>query len=395
MSESDTSAIDEKNEEANSTNSSNYLSNIKDYILSIVNLIIHLIIYYSISGFVLYSCKLAQSNILPTDTQCYPYNETQPNIKPIPINIFTIFEEQELSMKIKFPYNDINSKNSILDMFRKYKEKPNSNFLANYFISIIEGLFQFNYLVLNYTFNTINGTFPEIVTILLGPIIFLLLLLLFIFVGHLYLLYLWFFNMSWFFKTNMNDSGSGKPEWDDVGLASPFAYFSAFALCILFFILFFTFSPLISFSATIISILSLFSAAGYKGEMNGKSINVSNVIKGVFKHYKTLIAGVVSFFVILNAFSKLGVVPGVFSLFTLVLIYFGILPINVFNTEKKMEQFSPVVSYDQATKTCNYKEPTKEKHGLLYDALFGGQKDLIKQMKNIGKKYNNIKHNNT
>jgi hypothetical protein len=394
MSESDTSAIDEKNEENNSTDSQNYLSNLKDYILSIINIIIRLLIYYFISAFVLYSCKLAQSNILPTETECYPYTNTHPKIKSIPINIFTTFEEdQELSMKMKIPYDDINSKNSILDMFRKYKEKTNSNFLANYFISIVEGLYQFNYMVLNFTFNSINGTLPEMAIIILGPIIFLLLLLLFIFAGHFYLFYLWFANMSWFFKTNLNDSGSGKPEWDDVGLASPYAYFSGFALCLLFVILFFTFSPLISLAASIISIISVFSIGGYKGEMNGKNISLINIIKGVFKHYKTLIACVVSFFVVLNAFSKLGPVPGVFSLLTLLLVYFGILPINVFNSEKKMELFSPLVSYDQAAKSCSYEEPPKENRGMLYDALFGGEK-LIKQLKQIGKKYKNNKLNN-
>ena len=123
------------------------------------------------------------------------------------------------------------------------------------------------------------------------------------------------------------------------------------------------------------------------------NISLINIIKGVFKHYKTLIACVVSFFVVLNAFSKLGPVPGVFSLFTLILVYFGILPINVFNSEKKMELFSPLVSYDQASKSCSYEEPPKEKHGMLYDALFGGEK-LIKQLKHIGKKYKNIKLNN-
>ena len=93
-----------------------------------------------------------------------------------------------------------------------------------------------------------------------------------------------------------------------------------------------------------------------------------------------------SFFVIVSAFSKLGPLPGVFSIVTLALIYFGILSIDIFNSIKK-DNLSPLVSYNQAKKTCSFKEIPKEKHGLLYNMIFGQSGgSLTRELKNIGKK---------
>jgi hypothetical protein len=97
----------------------------------------------------LYACKVAQSNILPTDMNSTPYTETEPNIQKIETNIFTNDTNPPLSMKLRFPYNHYNASNTILDMFREYKNKSDSNFLLNYFCSILESSINMNYKILN------------------------------------------------------------------------------------------------------------------------------------------------------------------------------------------------------------------------------------------------------
>ena len=92
--------------------------------ISIVLLFIATTIYYTGSGLILYACKLAQSNILPTDIHCSPYTDSKPNIQPIKTNIFSTGGDNPLSMKLSFPYNEYNSKNYIIDMFREYKNEP-------------------------------------------------------------------------------------------------------------------------------------------------------------------------------------------------------------------------------------------------------------------------------
>jgi hypothetical protein len=382
---SDTSTIDDSNE--NESSSSNYFSNIGGFVLTVFILFIMIIVYYASSGLVLYACKLGQANILPTDVHCYPYEESKPNIQPVQTNIFTTFTDPELSMKMKFPYNEYNASNKILDMFREYKHEPKSNFLANYFISIMENVVQFNYSAFNFILNTINSYLPEVVIILFGPILVSILSTIIFLVDHLYLIYLWFANMGWFFKTNTNDSGTGKPNWEDVGLASPFDYWCAVWLVILFVILFFFAFPFLSIIATLAMGWCMFSCMTYKAEMNGKSITALPIIQDVFKYYKLPIMALFSFFVIVSAFTKLGTVPGVFSILVLALIYFGTISIDIFKTISK-DNLSPLVSYEQAKKTCSFKEPSKEKHGLLYDILFGGQNggNLTKELKSIGKR---------
>jgi len=387
MSESsDTSAIDEKQDQPSSSNQPNLISNIGGFIITVIVLFVIIAMYYGTSGLLLYACKLGQSNILPTNIHCYPYEETKPHIEPIKINIFSTFTDPALSMKINFPYNEYNSSNKILDMFREYKNEPNSNFLANYFISIMESVIQFNYSAFNTILNMLNSL-PEVLLILFGPIIIGVISTFIFMFDNLYIIYLWFANMGWFFKTNTNDTRTGNPNWEEVGLFSPFNYFCGICLVILFIILFFFCFPLFTVISSLAMFWCMFTNITYKAELNGKLITSIEIIQYVFKYYKTLIMGVFSFLVMVSAFTKLGTIPGIFSIIVLVLIHFGIIAIDIFKPVNK-ENLSSLTSFIQAKKTCSFKEPIKVKHGLLYHLLFGEQKggSLSKELKNIGKK---------
>ena len=385
MSESsDTSAIDEK-KESNSSNKGDYLSNIGTFLSSVFALFLVVTIYYTGSGLLLYVCKLAQSNILPTDVHCSPYTDSKPNIQQIETNIFSTGGDSPLSMKLSFPYDEYNSKNYILDMFREYKNEPKSNFLANYLISIIEIVINFNYSAFNKVLDMLNGL-PEIILVVLGPLIVAFISTLIFIADHLYLIYLWFAQMGWFFKTNTNNSGTGNPIWEDVTFVSPFNYGCAIGLVILFAILFFFSLPFISILAGLSMSWCMFSCISYKAKMGGKTITALPIIKSTFKYYKNIIMSIISLFVVLNAFSILGPIPGLISILSLALIYFGIISIDLFNPSNK-ENLSPVVSDTQAKRTCSFKEPTKEKHGLLYGLLFGQKGgNITKEIKEIGKR---------
>jgi len=383
MSESsDTSFIDKKKDEESNTLKQNFMSNIVGFLSLVIILFICIVVYYTGSGLLLYACKVAQSNILPTDIHCSPYTDIKPNIQSIQTNIFTT---DDASMKMSFPYNEYNSKNYILDMFREYKSESNSNFLANYLISIIDSIIHFNYSSFNKILNVLNG-FPEIIVVLFGPILVFFVSIIIFILDHIYLIYLWFVNMSWFFKTNTNGSGTGAPKWNDVTITSPFNYICAVGLVILFAILFFFSLPFISIIAFLAISWSTLSIILYQSEMNGKNISAAKIIQDTFKYYKTTIMGILSFFVIISAFSKLGMISGIFSIITLILIYFGIISIDLFKTVNK-DNLSPLVSFNQAKKTCSYKEIPKEKHGLLHELLFGQKGgNIVKEIKEAGKR---------
>ena len=94
-----------------------------------------------------------------------------------------------------------------------------------------------------------------------------------------------------------------------------------------------------------------------------------------------------SFFVILSAFANLGTIPGIFSIITLVLIFWGVISIDLFKPIDP-DMLSNVVSNNQATKTCDLKgnTSTSNKHGFLYNLVFpqkGGSR-IIHELKKIG-----------
>lgn len=380
---SDTSAIDDKKQEENSSSgSATFASNIVSFITSIITVFIIVLIYFSSSSLILFVCKLSQSNILPTEENCYPYTESKPVIQPIKTNIFTTFTDPEMSMKLEFPYDDFNSSNKVIDIFREYKNKASSHFLANYFISIVENLINFNYSAINTIMNSLNGL-PEVLIVLMGPIIIGFLFGIMSIINVLYTIYLWFSGMGWFFKKNTNDSGDGLPKWEDVMLTSPVDWGLGVGLIILFSIIFFVGFGFISIAPVIILFYCCLTCITFKGFLNGKKITSFTIIKEVLKYYKLTVVGIVSFFVIVLAFSKLGIAPGIFSIVTLGLIYFGIISINIFNPISETN-LTPSVSYRQATKKCSFTKSTGDKHGFLYN-LFFGQKggNISKELKKI------------
>jgi len=353
----------------------------------------------SFSGFMLYACKLGQSNILPTDIKCSPYTDEKPNIENIDINIFTSsVDAKTLSMKMNFPYNadnDVakyNSKNKILDMFRNYKKEPDSNFLANYLISIVESVFQINYVILNTVFNMLNGL-PEPLIVFIGPILMMTLFVSVMMFDQIYLIYSWFVNMSWFFKTNTNNTGEGKPVWEDVGVTSFFNYGCAIGLVILFSIILFLGFPFVIMMAFIFVSWNLLTCGSYKSVLNGQTITSIKVIQDVFKNYKVSVMVILSLFVVIFALKDLGPLSAFFAVLTLVMIYFGVLSISIFNPVKITENLSELASYEQADrKKCFNKEQKTNKNKGFF-SFIGGGINIKKELKNIHKKFYN--KNNT
>jgi hypothetical protein len=388
---SDTKTIDEKKNNNNGISIKDRASGLAKFIFTILILILMVVSYFGLSGLVLYGCKLAQSNILPSDTNCYPYTDNKPSIDSIESNIFITSSNPPLSAKINFPHDKYNFKNMIIDLFRDYKSEPNSHFLVNYFISIIESLIAFNYSCINYIFNSLNGA-PEILILLFGPIITSFIGSLIVILDNFYLIYLWFAKMSWFFKTNRNANTDKEPLWESITMFSPFNYTMAVLLVILFIILFFVLLaglPVLPFATVT---WCLFSCISFKSEMNNKPSDIFTIIKDMFNFYKVHIMSFASAFIVLSAFANLGVVEGIVCIISLCLIIWGVVSINIFQSIKP-EELSELVASKQATKICT--KITKKHRFSIYDFLFSnkqkGGKHFTNELKKIGEK---IKQNN-
>jgi hypothetical protein len=350
----DTEELDKKKETINSSSSSanKSIKNIGSFLVNILITVLLIAVYFILGSIVLYECKLAQSNILPTSLECYPYTETSPEIQKVLTNIFITNTEPQESVKLSFPLDKYNSKNVILDMFRKYKEQPKSNFLINYIIAILEGLINYSNNALTSFFNLLNGA-PEIIIIIFGPILSAIYFGLAPIIGFFVFVYYYFAEMKWFFKENTNTNVNSKPVWNDVNLIEPVNYGIAlllvFVFLILFWILLFTVTPMLSLAVFYMCLLMTF---GYKGEIDNKKANIFTIMQEMFKHYKVTMTTVFSIMVIIIAFSKLGAVSGVFSMLTVLLIYFKFIPINIFESIKATN-LTPLSTFEQAYKKCD------------------------------------------
>lgn len=370
------------------TQTNKTIKNIWKYILSVFVTILIVIGYFIFSSIILYECKLAQSNIVPTNLECYPYTENYPEIQKIFTNIFVSNTEPQTSVKLNFPYDKPNSKNMLLDMFRKYKENPKSNFLINYFISILEGLINYSNNALVTFFNFLNKM-PEVLIIILGPILSGIYFILSPVIGIFVFIYYYFLEMKWLFKENTNSNENDKPIWTDVNLFEPVNYgvalFLVFIFFIIFWILIFTVTPILSF---VIFYMCFFMTFSYKGEIDNKKATVFTIIQETFKHYKVTLTTILSIMIILNTISNLGILPGVFAIITVILIYFKFIPMNIFEPIKATN-LSPVSSFEQAEKKCHYNAKNYPVTFFeLFDNFFDNKKGggIGRELKKLNKK---------
>lgn len=363
---SDTSTLDEKR---TPSSTSEYVNNVSEFSFTVLHLFIVVLIYFSTSGLLLYACKASQSNILPTDIDCSPYTNSIATNTEIITNMFkTATDKGEMSLKLKFPTSEFNSDYKILGSFSNYKNKPSSNFLAMYFISIIESILVFNYSSFDSILSMLNGL-NEFLIVLIGPIILIGLVFALFFCDVGYFVYLWFSQMSWFFKKNTNTGKTGQPTWEDVGMTDPMGFSGAFMLLFVFSILFFFiihFMFIFSFILPIISILTLIT---YSSTINDKPANLLTIIKLLLLNYKTLIMGVFSFFVVKATFTKLGPAPGVVSLIMLLLVVFGIIKSDMF-VSTILTNLSPIVKDKQSIKKCTHPETKSINKGGFLSMFF-------------------------
>ena len=325
-----------------------YFTNVKKFLSSSFTSAITLFICILISFYILYCTKVAQSNILPTDKNCYPYTRNKPVIDTILINIFSTswLNTERKSMKLKFPDYKNSLLDSLLTSFRNYKENPKSSFLGNYIVAIIESFFQSNYYYYSVVFSLLNAL-PETLIILIGPILGFFILFLGVVIGCFSFLYNWLSNLSWMWKKNANIrvnqrtgqvTNEGPPLWVDVTWKSPDPADpkkSEWVSCILalFLIIFFINVLFILFAAQGVLIFSVamnfFTILTFfmyrmkfgpdEGQMHYSSAN--QLIMYFFKYNKFVVMVIFSIMIVMNASNDLGKTAAGFAILTLFLIY--------------------------------------------------------------------------
>ena len=105
---------------------------------------------------------------------------------------------------------------------------------------------------------------------------------------------------------------------------------------------------------------------------------------------RLIIVSIISLFLILLAFSKLGTLPGIFAILTVGLIYYGLIGLDIFKSIPE-SNLSPLVSNKQAIKTCKAPEFKKfNEKGFFYNLIFGQKGgNISKELRKIGKNLSN------
>jgi hypothetical protein len=324
--------------------------------------LLNLFIVLLVGTAILYGCKVSQSNILPTDLQCFPYTSTETSVKEIPINMNTTYlNGGKYSQKIYFPY-EYNKKNSLLDFLRRIKESPKATSVAAFLVDVVMSFIQFNYSLTNGFYSILNTYLPESIILLFSPFFLLPCFLFFIFLDFFYFMYAWFRNMSWLFKQNINNTDSGKPIWKSVDLLEPFNYFFSWFLLFLFFWIYilgfgFIFSILLLISLT----YTFFTPLGITGftKINNAfhKISLFQFFKDILKDKKQMIMIIFSIITVLSSLTYFNWIVSIIFTLIFVLFWFGIIPNNLY-INNIPENLSKVASYNVAQKTCNETKKT-------------------------------------
>lgn len=349
--ESDTPDIDEVKKTI--LPSTSYMYKVQKFLKKTILNIVHIFLYVILAGYILFTCKVAQTNLLPTETGCKPYTNVDPDFSsnPIPTNLFeTYFASVPMSQKLYFKYKD-NQQSIVLDTIRQLKNEPTSTSIGGYIMSIIQGGLTLNFIFYNVFFNLLNQL-PEFLIVLIGPFLFLFFMSILFLVDSLHILISWFTQLKWFFRKNQNMKLSGSPEWSEITFLDPMELFFAFAAAgFMIFIGIFTLPVLMPTLSLIFILLTVFSLNSYSGELNGEKIGLFGVIKNTLLYYKVIICILISISLMLNAYKVLGSTAGIFCFFTTLLVYFGFINFGLFDSVH--EKFlSPLTSSEQAIKTC-------------------------------------------
>ena len=234
----------EKKKNKNPTGTLNW----KDYFTDILSFFIKLLLVFIIGSRIVFACKVAQANLLPTNMNCMPYTNTQPIFETtepeVNIDIMKIYDSgskkyETFSTKLVFPIKDDTMNHFVLDKLRKVSQQHNTSRLTMYLVDILNNLFSFNFGAVSFILNSMNSMFSESVIIILGPILLQYLLLAGYFVNVILGIILFVVCAGRLFKYNSNnDSNSisdpaSPPNWKPASSFSPGTILSVIAAFII------------------------------------------------------------------------------------------------------------------------------------------------------------------
>ena len=190
----------------------------------ILSFLLKLIIIFLIGSRIVFACKVAQANILPTDLECMPYTPApadeespkyQTNTPEANIDVTHIYNTGTESYEafatiIAFEINKYTRQNYLLDRLRKIEYDPNVGSMVKYLCVVIKNIFVFYYGITTSLFNFMNSYLNESLILLLGPYLLMYMSILLYPVSVVLCIIFCITNFGWLMKTNKNNDADYK-----------------------------------------------------------------------------------------------------------------------------------------------------------------------------------------
>jgi len=343
MSDLQPSSIEQKKQ--NNNKSSQAGNQAGDFFTNLLSKFKNLFFVVLVGSIVLYGARVSQANILPTDYNCFPYTDVEPIIGKAIINTDIVKSKElgEISTKLIFPFepDHVNRnvlKEGFISYFKNLKQSKDSNTLYLYISTIIHSLLSVNISLFNTVYNMMNSNLTETIIIFLSPIVMLILFMLLFFGNSFYLVYLFLYNTCLFYSTNTVDLTTDKTSWEQKKEDSMWTFGMFFfgnwwkSILIIIGVLFFLSTiggillPILSVFAILYSfILPVFMEAElYDPDNPSKKTpyTFKTAFMNILKYKMSIIMYIISFIVITDAFSTLGIYEGVMAIIVCLLLYF-------------------------------------------------------------------------
>jgi hypothetical protein len=360
---SDTAAIDDKKD---TTPTTSPLSGV--FAATMFSKLLLLGIIVVTGTCMVYTCRVAQSNILPTDINLFPYTDIFPTINngtDMPINIDIVKTSDGIySTQIKFPLteNMDGFKKGIFGYLKGMIDSKDAGNFQLYVATTIQQVLATNLAIVNWIFNLFNSSLTESMIIFFVPFIVLFINFFTSIVNTFYLMFLWFYNLPLLFATKSNSNG-GKTTWSPGIMWSWIDWwlntksiFWIFIFVLLFFIL--GIGLIIPILAGLITLYSIFLPLFMRAEkVNNSTYTFIDALYNVIEYKLSVIMYIVSYFVISDAYSSYGSYSALVAIIACLLLYFFTDIYKQFIPENKTLWTN---NYNQAEKTSGNGNPTDE-----------------------------------
>jgi len=306
-----------------------------------------------------YSGKVAQANILPTNINCFPYTNVTPTIDKVDvdINVVKVKQGEVYSTKLEFDQtkNMKIMEEGFLGFLKRMTEHKESGHFYLYACSLYQSAISNNLFMNTVYYNLINSYCSESVILFLLPYFNIFWFIITFVVNLFYITWTWFKNLHLFYrkKTFENDKTvwlPGESMWSFSNVfKSLFMIFIAFIAWI--FLGIGVIIPFMTFTTAVYSILMpMFMEANVKG--SGKPYTFSSALRDVFKYKISVIMYIITYYMITGAYSSFGSTATGVSFIAFIILLFFTTIYKAYKPAAKDTATFGLGNYKQANKEC-------------------------------------------